>query len=513
MEILMFLLAMLPIIWLIIALGALKMPAFKACPIALIIAALLALIVWKLPVFHVATAALEGAIMALWPITIVIIAAVFTYNLCIHTGKIEIIKDMLTSVTKDKRILVLIIAWGFGGFLEGMAGFGTAVAIPASMLWGLGFNPILSVVVCLIANGSPTAFGSIGIPTITIANLTGLDSIRVAGSLALQLAPIVILTPFILVMLTGKSIKALKGVFLLTLISGLAFIIPEYLVATFIGAELPVVFGSVFSMISTIIFSRLLNKDTPKEYLIEEKKDAKKLTYSSGEAVRAWSPFILILVLLLITSKLVPSINNALGAVKSSVLIYQGKGGSPYTFSWLSIPGVMIFLAAFIGGTLQGASFKEMLKVLKNTMIQMWKTVFTIVTIIATAKIMGYSGMIAQIAAMFVAITGSYYPLVAPVIGSLGTFVTGSGTSSSVLFGGLQAETARTLSLSEPWLVASNVLGATAGKIISPQNIAIGIAATNQVGKESVIFRAVIKYYLLFVIIMGLTTFIGLMFL
>ena len=500
-TIIMFLLAMLPIIWLIIALSYLKMPAFKACPISLLIAVILAPFIWKMTAIPLVTAAFEGAAMALWPISLVIIAAVFTYNLCIHTGKIEVIKNMLTTVSRDKRVLVLIIAWGFGGFLEGMAGFGTAVAIPASMLWGLGFDPLFSAAVCLIANGTPTAFGSIGIPTITIANLTGLDTLSVAGSLALQLAPLVILTPFILVVLTGKSFKALKGMGLLTLISGLSFIIPEYLVAKLLGAELPVVFGSVCSMVATVIFSKLLIKDTPKEYLMEIKdKKEKSASFSKREALYAWSPFILILF---------PQLSEALKTIKSSFLIYQGEGGTPYTFAWLATPGVLIFLAALIGGKLQGATFKDMVKVLKDTVVQMWKTILTIISIMATAKIMGYSGMIRDIAYMYVTLTGSFYPFAAPIIGSLGTFVTGSGTSSSVLFGGLQAETARSLGLSETWLVASNVLGATSGKIISPQSIAIAIAATNQVGKESKIFAVVIKYYLIFIVLMGFITYFG----
>jgi lactate permease len=175
-----FVLALLPIIWLIIALTALKMPGFKACVIALVIAYVLAVFVWKMPLTDSITAVLEGAALGLWPIIIVIIAAIFAYNVCVHTGSMETIKKMLASVTKDKRVLVLIIAWGFGGFMEGMAGFGTAVAIPASILWGLGFHPVFAAIVCLIANATPTAFGSIGIPTTTLANITGLDVISLS---------------------------------------------------------------------------------------------------------------------------------------------------------------------------------------------------------------------------------------------------------------------------------------------------------------------------------------------
>lgn len=185
------------------------------------------------------TAVLEGTALALWPIIIVIIAAIFTYNVCVATGKMEVIKKLLANVTNDKRVLVLIIAWGFGGFMEGMAGFGTAVAIPASMLWGLGFDPVFAAIVCLIANATPTAFGSIGIPTTTLAKITGLDVFQLSTNTVILLAILIVLTPFVLVFLTGKSKKSLKGIFAITLISGLSFLIPEFIVAKFLGAELP----------------------------------------------------------------------------------------------------------------------------------------------------------------------------------------------------------------------------------------------------------------------------------
>ena len=228
-----FILALLPIIWLIIALTALKMPGFKACVVALAIAYVLAVLGWKMPLADSLQAVMEGVALALWPIITVIIAAIFTYNVCVATGKMEIIKKMLANVTKDKRILVLIIAWGFGGFMEGMAGFGTAVAIPASMLWGLGFDPIFAAIVCLIANATPTAFGSIGIPTTTLAKITGLNGIDLSTYTVILLAVFIVLTPFVLVALTGKTKNPFQGIFLITLLSGLAFLIPEYLVAKY----------------------------------------------------------------------------------------------------------------------------------------------------------------------------------------------------------------------------------------------------------------------------------------
>lgn len=227
------------------------------------------------------------------------------------------------------------------------------------------------------------------------------------------------------------------------------------------------------------------------------------------EALIAWSPFILIFLFLLGTSKLVAPLNELLSTAKTAVSIYTGKGGSPYTFSWLATPGLWIILSAFIGGKIQGIGFKEMLLILKKTIFQMMKTIITIIAIMATAKLMGYSGMIASISLVFVTYTGPFYPLFAPFLGSIGTFVTGSGTSSSVLFGGLQAETSTALGLNQAWISASNTAGAVMAKMISPQSIAVAVAAVKLEGKENKLLRGTIKYFVLFIIAVGIITFIG----
>lgn len=507
-----FILALMPIIWLIIALTVLKIPGFKACSIALFIAYGLAVFVWKMPLLDSVTAVAEGTALALWPIIIVIVAAIYTYNVSVHTGNMEVIKKMLANVTKDKRVLVLIIAWGFGGFMEGMAGFGTAVAIPASMLLGLGFQPVFAAIVCLISNATPTAFGSIGIPTTTLAKITGLDVIGLSTNTVIMIAALILLTPFVLVYLTGNKKKgAFKGVVLITLISGLSFLIPEFIVARYLGAELPVVIGSVCSMLCTAGAAKVFGKkQIDPEYLLEDKVEDKKESKISGKnALVAWSPFILIFILLLATSKLVTPLNELLSTVKTSVNIYTGKNASAYTFSWLATPGIWIILSAFIGGKIQGAGFLEMLTIFKKTIIQLSKTIITIIAIMATAKLMGYSGMIPSIALMVVTVTGSFYPFFAPLLGAVGTFVTGSGTSASVLFGGLQLETSVALHLNQTWITASNTAGAVMAKMISPQSIAVAVAAVSLQGKESVLLKGTIKVFILFLLIVGIVTYIG----
>jgi len=192
-----FLIALIPIVWLMISLGVLKIPGHKTCSITLLITIILAVLVWKMPISQALTATLEGAAMALWPIILVIIAAVFTYNLSTYTKSMDVLKNMMIGITTDKRILVLIIAWGFGGFLEAIAGFGTAVAIPASILAALGFDPVFAAIIYLIANTTPTAFGAIGLPVITLAKVAGINPSTLSYAVGIQLFALIILVPLV----------------------------------------------------------------------------------------------------------------------------------------------------------------------------------------------------------------------------------------------------------------------------------------------------------------------------
>ncbi|WMJ80848.1 L-lactate permease [Clostridium sp. MB40-C1] len=495
-----FFIALIPIVWLIVSLGVLKMPAHKTCSATLVLTIILAIMVWKMPVFHAVSAALEGVALALWPIMIVIIAAVFTYNLSLHTKSMDIIKKMLSNITTDKRILVLIIAWGFGGFLEAVAGYGTAVAIPASILAAMGFEPLFAAIICLIANTVPTAFGAIGIPISTMAKLTGLDVNVLSYYAGLQLFPFIILITFILVVLTTRSVKGIKGVFGVTLVSGVAFAVPELLSAKYMGAELPSLIGSVCSMAATIIVTKIFYKNTAGK---------SEGTVSSSQAFKAWLPYILIFIFMIFSSKLFPNINHALSTIKTSVKIYTGQGAEAYVFKWIATPGTLIIIAAFIGGMVQGAKFSEIVNILFKTINQMTKSAITVISIVALAKVMGYSGMINSIATVLAIITGSFYPFIAPIIGALGTFVTGSDTSSNVLFGKLQVDVANSIGVNATWLAAGSATGATAGKMISPQSIAVATAATGLAGAEGKILNKTIKFCIGYVVLLGVVVYIG----
>ncbi len=514
-----FLLAMLPIIWLIAALSGLKMAGHKACVIAMLLSMVLAAGYWKLDMMCTVTAALEGILNALWPICLVIIAALFTYNLTLKTGAMELIKKMLAGVSRDKRVLALIIGWGFGNFMEGMAGFGTAVAIPASMLAGIGLEPFSAVLGCLVVNSTPTAFGSVGVPTVTLASVTGTEVLPLSASVVLIQCILTFISPFLMVCICGKGVRALKGMLPMTVTAAASFTIPWFLTATFIGPELPDIIGSICSMGCMIAAAKMFNKNPDEAYAItlqEESRNSRKnnqkeisQSISGSEALKAWSSFLLIFVLLVVTSTLCPPVNKAIAGIKSTVTVYAGEGASALSFSWVNTPGVMIFVAAIAGGFIQGAGIADMAGVFAQTLKKYWKTILTICCVMAAAKIMSYSGMISDIAKFLVAAAGPFYPLIAPLIGAIGAFVTGSGTSTCVLFGGLQSETALALGLSPVWLAAANVMGAGIGKMICPQGIAIGAGAINAQGSESKILSAVFRYFLLYVIVAGIICFAG----
>ena len=527
------LLALSPIIWLIVALSILKLPAWQATSVAAIGSFIIAITAFQSDPFIMVTGALEGAALAIWPILLVITAAIFVYNLVVYTKAMETIKTMLSSVTSDTRVLALLLAWGFGAFMEGMAGFGTAVAIPAAMMVAVGFDPLKSIIACLVANSVPTTFGSIGIPTTTLASLTSLDPSHLGTFISVQLFLLNLIAPFFVVMIIGGGVKALKGVFLVTLLSGLALAVPEIVINAVMGPELSVISASIVIMAVIIGCAKVMPPNDP-EYAVKQTGEAPKV--SGGEGLVAAMPFILIFVLLLLTSKFFPAINGPLASIKTSVPIYQGPGAKPYTFVWIATPGIMIFIAGIVGGFIQKAKAGEIFGTLGSTVKNLKFTYLTIITVVMTAKLMTYSGMTADIAKAMVAGTGSLYPLFAPIVGALGAFLTGSGTNSNVLFGPLQIAAAQGLDPTNWedlgfWLAAVNSGAAGIGKMLSPQSIAISIGAVGPALKAylenhkevsadeahkleheieaSVIMNTAFKYFIVFIVMHGCISFFG----
>ncbi|MCR5183805.1 MAG: L-lactate permease [Opitutales bacterium] len=497
MNIFPFLTACLPILWLILALGVFKMAAHRACLIALAGTVLLAACRGQNSL-EILTASTEGFATALWPIGIVIIAALFCYNLCVETRAMEKIKAQLGTISTDQSVLILLIAWGFGNFMEGMAGFGTAVAIPASMLVALGIKPMRAVLVCLIGNSMPTSFGAVGVSTETLSAVTGLDVLQLSKSLICLQVFQTLLLPF-LMLAVGAGRQALKDSWQVTAIAAASFTLPWAATAWFVGPELPNIVGAACTMLAIIAFVKIQKKENP----VPADNAFPQKNIACTEICRAWSPFIFVTAFLAIASRLCPVVFSFLRTFSSNLQIYSGDNPNTLTFYWISTPGVLILLATFCGGLCQQASFKTIAMTLSKTVRQYFKTILTICCVMATAKLMSYSGMIGNIAETLVGITGTTFPVISPWIGAVGAFLTGSGTSTGVLFGEVQMRAALSLGLDPFWTVAANLFGAGIGKMICPQSIVIGAGAIGLGGSESAIWRSVIPFFTLYVLLAG----------
>ncbi|MDO4178233.1 MAG: L-lactate permease [Phascolarctobacterium sp.] len=524
-----FFLAILPILWLIIALVKIKLPAWQATLAGTLLTLGLAAITFEQSIPIMLTAALEGMALAIWPVCAVVIGAIYAYNLVVSTKAMDKIKIILSSVSSDKRVLGLILAWGFSHFMEGMAGFGVSVAIPAAMMVAIGFNPLRSVLACLSSNCVSTCLGGVGLVITILSNMTQLDIGLLGVYVSLQMFALNIIVPFFIVSILGGGFKALKGVGIITLIAGLSLAIPEIIICNFFGPELSVIIPSLLVLLSLTYAAKIFAPNDP-EYALT---DIEEQEVSPREGFLAAIPFVFILIILIFTSKVFPAIYEPLASLKTSVPIYMGEGAKPYTFVWLATPGPLIFIAASLGGFVQKASIGDMCKILLNTINSLKLTILTIIFVVMTAKIMTYAGMISVIAEGIVSATGSYYPFFAPIVGGFGAFITGSGTNANVLFGTLQTAAASKISADVglgAWLAASNAGAGGIGKMVSLQSIAIAIGSvtpaiddyakahglTSEEVEElynsitpSSIMQASYKYMLLFFLIYCLIVYFG----
>ncbi|WFX95811.1 L-lactate permease [Citrobacter braakii] len=504
-EYFMFALALSPLLLMVFLILKLKMPIHYSVLISLVFTAALSAILWEMPVQNLKAAIGYGALKGLWPIVIVILGAIFSYNVMQATKALDILRDILASISEDKRIQVLLISWCFGGFLEAAAGYGTAVAIPIGILIALGFNPLKAAIASLVANTVPTAFGAVGIPVSILAEQVNLPVYTLGGTIILQLALFNILLPFVIVCIIGGGLKAIRGVFLITLVCGITTLVPQYFVAIHLGAELPAFAGSLVSLFAVAMVSRLRKGKTDPEWRIEVSHTRETTPRSAKVLFRVGSIYLFIFVFILLCSPLFPTIKGAASQL-ASVLHFTLADGNTLALKveWVTTPGMLIIFATLIGGFIQGASARGMLEVFIKTIFQLKNSIVAIMAIVALATVMDLSGIISTLAQSIVDLTGSSYVFLAPVIGALGTFVTGSDTNSNILFGKLQTIAASKLHIDPNWLAAANTSGATGGKMISPQSIAIAVSATKMDGQANQIMSGTMKYCCAYIVILGL---------
>ena len=484
------LIGIIPFAVLFIGLVATRFPSYVIGFATLIITVVLALFIWNTSYATVGYGIAEGFLLAIVPILWVIFAAVFTYFLGVQSGAIDVIKKSLGKITPDRNVQAIVIAFCLGGFLESVAGFGTAVAIPAAMLIALGFHPVRASIISLVANSVPVAFGALGIPVIVLSKISALDLSLLSKYVVLQLAPFAILVPIALLVIANGSFKGIRKSLPDALFIGIVFTIAQTLIGLFVGPELVAVGGSLISMILFILIKKATSKKR-----VKSAEHPKELIVSVIN-------YLILLVLVLVTR-----LGHIEFLAKEPFTLAVPVGPHNVTVDWLTTPGTLLVISAVIGALVQGLRFKTIFSIAGSSARKIAPSALTILSIVALAKVMGYSGIIQSVALALSAVSGAAYPLIAPLIGALGTFVTGSDTSSNILLGELQKNAALNTGYDPSWITASNTSGATAGKMISPQSIAVA-AATVGLKNEREIIRTTIYYCVGYALILGVYVFV-----
>ena len=524
--------AVIPIVFFFLALAVFRLKGHVAGSITLALSILVAIFAFQMPVDMALAAAGYGFLYGLWPIAWIIVAAVFLYKLTVKSGQFEVIRSSVLSITDDQRLQVLLIGFCFGAFLEGAAGFGAPVAITAALLVGLGFNPLYAAGLCLIANTAPVAFGALGIPIIVAGQVTGIDAFHIGAMTGRQLPLLSLFVPFWLVFMMD-GLRGVKETWPAALVAGLSFAVTQYFTSNFIGPELPDITSALASLICLTLFLKVWQ---PKREFSEAKgsvgaavvqpSGSQPSPYSFGEIFKAWSPFLILTVLVTIwTLKPFKAAFAPGGAMYNFVFnfaiphldqlviktapIVAAPTAMPSVFKLdpISATGTAIFLSALISMAVLKINFKTGLTTFKETFWELRWPILSIGMVLAFAFVTNYSGMSSTMA-LVLAGTGAAFPFFSPFLGWLGVFLTGSDTSSNALFSSLQATTAHQIGVNDTLLVAANTSGGVTGKMISPQSIAVACAATGLVGKESDLFRFTVKHSLFFATIVGLITLI-----
>ena len=516
--------ALIPIVFFFLALAVFRMKGHFAATITLALSMIVAVVGFGMPTNMAFASAGYGFLYGLWPIAWIIVASVFLYKLTVKSGQFGIIRNSIISITEDQRIQVVLIGFAFGAFLEGAAGFGAPVAITAAILVGLGFNPIYAAGLCLIANTAPVAFGALGIPILVAGKVTNIDPFVVGAMAGRQLPFLSIIIPlWIVAMMDGW--KGVKEVWPAALVAGGSFAISQYLTSNFIGPELPDVTSAIASIVLTTLFLKVWKpKNIMKGHVSAELEAETRKAHTGGEVFKAWSPFIILSIMVTIWTTnwfkaffakgqiLAGTIFNFEFTSISKMIFKMApivKDPTPfavvYTFNPLSATGTAIFFAAIISMFVLRVNVSTAVKTMGETLFELKWAILSIGMVLGFAFVMNYSGMSTTMA-LVLANTGFLFPFFSPILGWLGVFLTGSDTSSNALFCGLQQNTAQQLGLNETLMVTANTTGGVCGKMISPQSISIACASAGIVGKESDLFRFTVKHSLILVTIMGLMT-------
>ena len=531
--------AVLPLLTIFVLLGAVKMKAQWASLIALAVAIIVAIAVYGLPTGQALSSAGEGAAFGIFPIMWIVVNAIWVYNLTVSTGHFDVLRRSFGTVSDDQRIQAVIIAFCFGALLEALAGFGTPVAITAVMLIALGFSPLKAASVALVANTAPVAYGAIAVPITTLAKVTNLPVDVLGSTVGRQTPVLAVIVPLVLVfMVDGK--RGIRQTWPAALLGGVVFGLAQFVASNYISVPLTDIIASLVSAAGIVLFLRVWQ---PSEVLTGERLSESAVSDrmataaggkrtpprsgaatttgtggvdepSSGhphdsmaEVLRAYAPYLIIIVVFSLAQ--VGPIKDFLakGATKFTwpglnVKGPDGKAPSSvvYAFGWLSAAGTLLLIAGLLTMVVLRVGVPQALRDYARTLDQLKWAILTVAAVLALAYVMNLSGQTVTIG-KWLAGSGGFFAFLSPVLGWVGVAVTGSDTSSNALFGTLQVAAAKQSGLSESLLASANSSGGVLGKMISPQNLAIGAAAVGLAGQEGLIFRKVFGWSLLFLLL------------
>ncbi len=531
--------AVLPLLTIFVLLGVVKMKAQWASLIALAVAIIVAIAVYGLPTGQALSSAGEGAAFGIFPIMWIVVNAIWVYNLTVSTGHFDVLRRSFGTVSDDQRIQAVIIAFCFGALLEALAGFGTPVAITAVMLIALGFSPLKAASVALVANTAPVAYGAIAVPITTLAKVTNIPVDVLGSTVGRQTPVLAVIVPLVLVfMVDGK--RGIRQTWPAALLGGVVFGLAQFVASNYISVPLTDIIASLVSAAGIVLFLRVWQ---PSEVLAGERLSesavsdrmatatggkrnpprsgaatttgaggvdeppSERAHDSMAEVLRAYAPYLIIIVVFSLAQ--VGPIKDFLakGATKFTwpglnVKGPDGKAPSSvvFAFGWLSAAGTLLLIAGLLTMVVLRVGVPQALRDYARTLDQLKWAILTVAAVLALAYVMNLSGQTVTIG-KWLAGSGGFFAFLSPVLGWIGVAVTGSDTSSNALFGTLQVAAAKQSGLSESLLASANSSGGVLGKMISPQNLAIGAAAVGLAGQEGLIFRKVFGWSLLFLLL------------
>jgi len=479
-----------------------------------------AIFVYRMPASLAFSAGAYGALYGLLPIGWIILHVVFLYDITVHTGQFEIVRQSIARLSGDRRIQALLIAFSFGAFIEGAAGFGAPVAISAAMLIGIGFRPLLAATLSLIGNTAPVAFGSLGIPIVSLAQVTGLPLLDLSAMVGRQLPIFSLIIPcWLVVVLAGW--RGLMGVWPVCLVGGLSFALIQFLVSNFHGPWLVDTAGALGSIAAMLLLLRFWQPRTVWRFPGEATVPSVTVHPSSAQLLKAWSPWLILTVIVLVWA--LPGTKAALNAIFEVKLPIPGLDqavlkapplapsvrpeSAVFTLNLLSATGTAPLLSALVAGLVLGLSPRSLAQVYGRTLWRVRWSLLTICGMLSLAFVSRYAGIDSTLGLAF-ASTGRLFPFFSPLLGWLGVALTGSDTASNVLFGNLQQVSAQQVGISPVLAAAANSTGGVMGKMIDAQSIVVAGVATGQHGEEGRILRSVFWHSLVLALLVGVLVYI-----